>query len=123
MLSRLFDRTEIMNWGDGFMLGDVPVWLIDTQDPQTVEMHPRPVDSCFVLRCWRLWQGVITPYSVPVYPAFCGEVFVLYCDTRHVLLTKAGQPIPGIYYAGRDRRVCNRLTASQLIDWTKGTNP
>lgn len=122
MLTKLFELSDVTHWPGGFMLGDVPVWLSDQQDPNTVEMHPRPASGCFVLRCWRLWQSVITPYSVPVYPALCGEVFVLYCDTRHVLLTKAGEPLPGIYYAGRDRRICNRLTAAQLIDWTKGSD-
>lgn len=118
MLKRLFELTQTPNWETGFMLGNVPVWLDEQLDDCTVEMIPRPVTQCFVLRCWRVYLDRPIPVSVPVWPALCGETLVLWTDIKFELTDRNGDPLPGIYYHGRDRRICNKLLASQLIDWT-----
>lgn len=121
MLTQLLKRADVPHYPGFFMLGDVPVFMRDMGSPDTVELIPRPLMNCFVLRCWRVITG--TPKPIPftqvVYPGLCGDTLVLWADTRFTLTDKAGSPLPAIYYKGRDNRICNRMTANMLIDWTK----
>lgn len=119
MLEKLLQFADVPHWPGAFTLGNTIVWQTCQNDPHTVEIVPRPMLRCFVLRAWRVYGGMTIAYSTPVEFGLCGEVLVLHTDSKHTITDHTGAPLDGIYYNGRDRRICNRLIAAQMIDWTK----
>jgi hypothetical protein len=119
MLSELFNFVGVTYWPGAFCHGRHTVYLSDQHDPYTVELIPRSALNTFVLRCWRKYCDRRVGCSVQADFGLCGETLVIWVNCQYELIDHTGQPLDGIYYAGRDNRICNRLTAAQMIDWTK----
>lgn len=117
MFEKLFESTDTTNGPGWFMLGHSMYWTEKQNDSKTVELISHRAGKCFVLRCWQEWQGDIVPIRIPVWFGMCGETLVLYATTKVKLTDQSGSPLEGLYYVGKDSRICNRLLPQTLINW------
>lgn len=121
MLSALFNQTETKFDMLGFWLEDTRFYFKGV--PGT-EQHPYieldPVNRQTHLHAWvkGRWNGgeqvgVRVQFDFGV----CGHTLVMHVNHGAELVDYNGDPLPCIYYHGRDNRLCNRLTPSLLIKW------